>query len=156
MVAVIEVYFLGFACVAMLLCACALAWWLWQGRNRRCSECRFPLTLLGHKDEHLQESEKLEVSLGSVGFEVWACQSCGHVIKLRRRNWSTEYSKCPKCHARTNSAAEKTIEPATDYSFGKVLITENCVNCGYRREQIHVTPMIDDESWHQSRRGGDR
>ena len=144
---------IGILCILapLAVAVAALAWHLWRGRPRRCCECRFPMTLLGHDvAEHLGETEQLEVAIGSAGFEVWACQSCGHVAKLRRHSWSTEYSVCPQCSARTKSSTERTVEPATDYSFGEVLIIERCENCDYRQERTHVTPMIDDESWHRA------
>ena len=113
-----------------------------------CDECRFPMTLLDEEadDEHLADAEIVEEQLGSVNYDVWACQSCGNVLKIRRGKFFTRYSKCPGCNAKTRSETTETLEHATEYAQGRVLVTEQCANCSYQRQETRMTPVLESSS----------
>ncbi len=117
-------------------------------RPRHCKNCRYPMTLLDEvsDDAHLSDAEQKEEHLGSVDYDVWACQSCGDVMKLRYGAFFSRYSGCPECSARTRSSTTETLQAATEYSTGQVLVTEDCMHCGYHHQETRVTPRIDNSS----------
>ena len=93
-------------------------------------------------DAHLYPGEVAEEKIGSADYDVWACQSCAHVLKVRFGKLWSRYSKCPKCQSRTKSSTTKTVLAATEYSQGKVRVTETCAHCDYRQETNKRTPKI--------------
>lgn len=129
----------------------AMVWgiraWL-RGRPRDCSKCGQPMVRLGEQedDAHLEAKEKVEERIESVDYDVWACRSCGGVVKFRWDAWFSRYHRCPRCRARTRGEAKTTLRAATASSGGLVRIDEKCENCDYRNSYTRSTPTLSDSS----------
>lgn len=146
--------FIGLSIAAVPL-NIAVAYWAYRRLYRQlryCRHCRFPMTLLDpvSSDNELSSTERRQQELRSADYDVWACQSCGSVSKCRGGRFFTEYSRCPSCKSKTKSSTTETTEHATEYSHGMVLVTETCQACEFTRSEQCVTPMLDDNSFHDA------
>ena len=129
--------------------------WL-RRRPRRCDRCGSGMVRLdeARDDAHLSPAELKEESIESVDYDVWACQGCSGVTKLRYGAWFTRYAKCPKCGAKTKSDTTTTLVEATYSSGGRVRIDEHCEFCGYRNSYERTTPKKTRSSSSSSSFGG--
>jgi uncharacterized protein len=129
--------------------------WL-RRRPRRCDRCGSGMVRLdeARDDAHLSPAELKEESIESVDYDVWACQGCSGVTKLRYGAWFTRYAKCPKCGAKTKSDTTTTLVEATYSSGGRVRIDEHCEFCGYRHSYERTTPKKTRSSSSSSSFGG--
>ena len=105
-------------------------------------------------DEHLSSGEQAEERVGSVDYDVWACQSCDHLIELRYAAIFTRYRTCSGCDARTESSVTRTIRAATEHSTGLAEVTVSCAHCGRRSTHTRTIPKKPPPS--QNRSGGSR
>lgn len=101
---------------------------------RRCPRCRERMVRLSEDadDEYLAETEKTEERIGSVNYNVWLCERCGQVTKMRFAALITDYAPCPACGARTVNYVRETLRPATSVRDGLVQITESCAHCSHQ------------------------
>jgi uncharacterized protein len=111
-------------------------------RPRKCAGCSTVMVRLDESadDVHLTAAEKKEESLGSVDYDVWLCEGCGHTEKARYGAFFTQYSKCKKCSAKTLKTSSRTISAATEYSSGTAEVTEDCQHCSYRNSYTRTIP----------------
>lgn len=107
-------------------------------RPRKCEECGSPMMRFGEveDDAHLSSAERKEEEVGSVDYDVWACQSCDHLIERRYAAIFTRYRTCDGCGARTQSSVSRTIQAATEHSTGLAEVTVSCAHC--RRSSTHT------------------
>ena len=131
----------------------------WRRRHRRrCPACQRLMTRLGEADDDalLEGGQQAEERIGSVDYDVWKCEGCGHHFTLRYPKWITGYAKCPQCHNRTKSSTEKVLAAATTISSGSARVVETCAFCAFRREYTKVLPVIQssDSSSSGSSSGG--
>ncbi|MUG99587.1 TPM domain-containing protein [Scytonema sp. UIC 10036] len=115
-----------------------------------CADCQ---QLMEKVDEttlasHLSNSEKTGQNLGSVRFEGWKCPNCSQKLTnsgyhiVAQESHSSRFRKCPHCQELTVRRTEKTITPATEYTSGCQLITDECLCCSYHHEQEKVIPRL--------------
>jgi uncharacterized protein len=117
-------------------------------RPRACTQCGQQMVRLDESqdDAHLTSGQRTEESLHSVDYDVWMCQRCHHVLKLRYGALITRYARCPACNARTVSTHKTTLEYATEYSTGLVRVDEQCQHCSYHRSDTRIVPRISRSS----------
>ena len=118
----------------------------WRNGRRlfHCSYCQQPLEKLdsAHVSSHLTKPQQVASQLGSVNFEGWQCPNCKQEQKsqgIHLRAYivdSDNFPQCPNCQERTVKRIRKTIKQPTQYSFGKLLIIEECQCCNYRQEKV--------------------
>ena len=122
-------------------------------RRRRCDECGSPMVRLGEveDDAHLSSAQRKEEQIGSVDYDVWACQSCDRLIERRYSAWFSGYRTCSSCAARTESSVSRTIQAATQHSTGLAEVTVSCAHCGRTSRHTRVIPKKPKPS---DRRGG--
>lgn len=125
-------------------------------RPRTCDECGSPMMRFDEvdDDEHLSAGERKEEELGSVDYDVWACQSCDHLLELRYAAIFTRYRTCGSCGARTQSSVTRTISAATEHSTGLAEVTVSCASCGKRSTHTRVIPRKPPPSRNDSGGGG--
>ena len=97
-------------------------------------------------DALLEKGQQAEERVGSVDYDVWTCGACSHHFTLRYPKWVSGFAKCPQCHNRTKSSAEKVIEQASTTSSGRARVVEQCAFCSFRREYTKVLPRIESSS----------
>jgi uncharacterized protein len=136
-------WFLGIAGVGGV-CAVVGGRYYMRYRTRYCphSTCQNEMVLLkeDQDDQFLEDPERVEETLGSVDYDVWACLECEEVIKIRYGKLFTRYSKCPDCWYVTVHRIERTLVPATYDHGGKVRVSEDCKSCNYHRTYNYYTP----------------
>lgn len=113
-------------------------------RPRDCPRCKVSMARLGETedDAHLSRSERAEERIRSADYDVWSCQSCDHVIKLRYGTLFTSYSSCPECKAQTKHSTSRTVRHATRHRTGLERIDERCEHCSYRHSYDRVIPCL--------------
>lgn len=117
-------------------------------RPRRCPECSSRMIRLDEEadDAHLSSGEKAEERVGSVDYDIWACPSCRHTLKLRYGTWFTSYARCPGCSARTLQSSTTTLRSATTTSEGLARVDEKCAHCDYTHSQTRTIPRVEESS----------
>ena len=117
-------------------------------RNSRrpfhCSYCQQPLEKLDYSQvsSYLTKPQQVASLLGSVNFEGWQCPNCrqersSQGIHIRAYIVDSDnFPECPNCQERTVKRIRKTVKQPTQYSFGKLLIIEECQCCNYRHEDV--------------------
>jgi uncharacterized protein len=117
-------------------------------RRRRCPACQMLMTRLGEADDDalIEQGQQAEERIGSVDYDVWKCEGCGHHFTLRYPKWVSGYAQCPQCHHHTKSSTEKVIDPASTISDGSARVAETCAFCTFRREYMKVLPRIESSS----------
>ena len=98
------------------------------------------------EDLHLTESQNLEEQLKSVDYDVWRCESCGHVTVETYRSWFSGYGACPQCSFRTVEGEETITRRATRTRSGFKRIDYTCHNCGHTYSETRTIPKISDNS----------
>lgn len=111
-------------------------------RPRPCPEGHGMMRLLDEQadDALLDSGEKTEESLKSVDYDVWRCDTCGHIEKVPYKAWFSSYSACAQCKRRTVSKTETVITAATTLSAGRQRVTTHCRNCGAKTEREESIP----------------
>ncbi|MFK7990788.1 MAG: YgcG family protein [Sandaracinaceae bacterium] len=111
-------------------------------RPRKCDQCGSPMQRLDEQqdDALLSSGQQKEEEIGSVDYDVWACQSCDHVDERRYTNWLSRYRACGSCGARTRSSSSRTVRAATQYSTGLAEVTVRCAHCGRSSTHTRVIP----------------
>ena len=114
--------------------------------------------------------ERLEQSLKTYTYSLWACETADCVLhradKTRESGWGERisgvlqsmirgddtvgirrrktfypgYADCPMCRRATCRSESTTIRHATTSSTGLRLRVRNCLNCGFEDEHIQVVP----------------
>lgn len=116
----------------------------WQRyRDRFCPDCQAAMTRLDETadDQYLKPGERKEESLGSVDYDVWLCQSCGHHTTLNYDGLTSRYQKCSKCRNKTLSVKSQTLTAATYTSTGTAEVTEQCEFCDFDRTYTRTIPV---------------
>lgn len=135
--------------------SCAIGALIWLivhqvrlARTHNCPQCRRPMTKLdeAQDDAHLTPTEVAEERVGSVDHVVWLCPSCLRVDKLRRGRWTTRYSACPRCGAKTRNNVTRTLSAATTSATGLVEVREQCECCHDTRVTTRLLPILPDTS----------
>jgi uncharacterized protein len=125
-------------------------------RERTCEKCGVYMPLLDERadDAHLDEGQVVEEQIGAVDHQVHVCPKCEAVRTFQRVRWFSGYQHCDACGRRTRSSDSVTEIPATQYSTGRVRITETCANCTYSATYTRVTPMLPTPSASHGSGGG--
>ncbi len=116
--------------------------------KRKCEKCHHDMIMLDEQqdDTLLDPPEIIEEELGSVDYDVWACQNCDHVLKYRYGAFFTRYSRCPRCRYKTRSKVSRTLRSATTSRGGLVRVDEQCANCSYHNTYTYSTPRVSKSS----------
>lgn len=148
-------WFLGGGAGALVAGFAGLRRWL-RRRPRICEHCAQPRQLLDEDsdDEHLDQGQLREESLGSVDYDVWWCTSCEDAQVERYGAWFTSYSKCPSCDYKTKSESSTTLVSATYDHGGTVRVTVTCKHCSYHDTFTRSTPKLTRPSSSSSSSGG--
>ena len=135
---------LGLGSAAGIAGALGFGAFMIRRRERTCPHCRVYMPMLpeSEDDAHLNEGQQTEEALGSVDYQVHLCPSCDHSRTFRRERWFTGYSRCPSCAMRTRKTTRRTLIAATQYSGGRVEITETCGHCSYDHSYQRSTPAL--------------
>lgn len=96
-------------------------------------------------DTHLTSGEKVEERVGSVDYDIWACQ-CGQTLKLRYGAFFTGYAKCKGCQAKTLQVTTTTLVSATTSSEGRARVDERCAHCSYTHSYERSIPRVQQRS----------
>ena len=91
-------------------------------------------------DAHLQPAQRLEESLGSVDYDVWACSACTFVDTKRYGAWFTRYARCRQCQTVALEREQTTLVAATYSHGGRVRVDERCQHCGHHHTYERTTP----------------
>ena len=91
-------------------------------------------------DEHLDEGQRLEERLKSVDYDVWRCETCGHVTIETYKSWFSGYGACPSCRYRTLDGDETVLVSATTSRTGKKRIDYSCRHCGHAYSETRTIP----------------
>jgi uncharacterized protein len=97
-------------------------------------------------DAHLTSGETAEESVGSVDYDVWACPSCRHTLKLSYGALFTSYGRCGGCQAKTLKSETTTITSATTTSEGLARVDERCAHCSYTNSYTRTIPRVQESS----------
>ncbi|MEZ4234678.1 MAG: TPM domain-containing protein [Myxococcota bacterium] len=126
--------------VALFVVAVRRSW----RQARTCEKCGLFMPLLDEaaEDAHLDDGQQAEERLGSVDWQVHQCTACGEVRLFPHQAWFSGYSSCPKCSYRTLKATTVTEVAATQYSGGRVRVTEDCRHCDFHRTSTRATPRL--------------
>lgn len=138
---------LGGVIVAVL----GLIWyWYARSRKRRCPSCRVDMWRLdgGAEDKYLNDGQKLEKSLGSVDYQVWQCPKCGDHYLQGRPRWLSSFAGCHTCGYRAMKVSELITVHPTEYSPGEKQIDKECYQCGFRRCDTVILPMLPPSTVH--------
>lgn len=111
-------------------------------RPRKCRRCAVNMHRLGEKadDAHLSDGERAEERVGSVDYDIWACGTCGEVLKTRWGAIFTGYSRCRGCSWKTMRTSSRTLQAATEYSTGLAEVTETCEHCSFHHVSTRTIP----------------
>jgi uncharacterized protein len=112
-------------------------------RTRRCPKCNAKMIRLDEAadDAHLNEQERTEERIGSLDYDLWACEPCGEVTKLQYSRFFSGYSQCPQCGAKTRNKTSSTLVAATYTHGGTVQVDEHCAHCSYHSTSTYNTPQ---------------
>lgn len=117
-----------------------------QIRNRpvKCPKCNHDMQLLSEEeeDQFLSDTQITEEKIKSIDYDVWECPDCKDQIIYKFINYSSSYSKCPRCGARTFSTTDKVLKAATEYSTGSGLHISTCAHCRHRVEVPYTIPRV--------------
>jgi uncharacterized protein len=113
-------------------------------RPRSCGTCGRARVLLDEEadDAHLDPGQQAEEQLQSVDYDVWWCRPCNDALVLRRGRWFSRRTRCSKCGYKTAASSTLTLEAATEYSEGRVQVTETCAHCHEVWTYTHSTPRV--------------
>jgi uncharacterized protein len=102
-------------------------------RSRKCRACGRKMVRLDEAadDQHLDAGERKEEQLGSVDYDVWLCEACKLIIKVRYGKVFTSFKKCPKCSYKTLKSTSTVTSSPTYTSTGTRRIDEHCAQCSY-------------------------
>jgi uncharacterized protein len=134
--------------------------WLIRSRRRRkvrsCPNGHGPMQRLPDDmdDDFLSGGEATEERLGSIDYDVWRCESCGHHEAIPWPAFFTKYSKCGSCGRRTLSEEKAELKAATHTSTGLLQVTRKCEHCGKVSRSTREIPMLTHSSSGGSSFGG--
>jgi uncharacterized protein len=94
-------------------------------------------------DAALDLGQRTEEHVGSVDYDVWACQVCAERLVIPYKRWSS-YEGCPRCGYRTVKRESRTLRAATTVSEGAEEIRLACANahCGWRDVTRRTLPRL--------------
>ncbi|MDA5092974.1 TPM domain-containing protein [Aliiroseovarius sp. KMU-50] len=117
-------------------------------RPRRCPNDRTWMIWLSEKDDdgYLIRGQLEEERLKSVDYDVWLCPACDNAHVIRRRNWFTSYSRCPRCDYHTLKTETTTLESPTTSSSGKARDDYTCFQCDESWSATRTLPRISKSS----------
>lgn len=141
-----------------------------------CEKCRQPMVKLDDQMiiNSLNKHQKTAVTIGSVAFEGWQCESClnsspefndldqedveyqaKHTKKkkfkeqpfhLRRYVLSSYWQMCPVGKELTVKQSSDVSVYPTRYSTGLEIVSQVCQCCNYHNEQHHILPVLPSPS----------
>jgi uncharacterized protein len=115
----------------------------WRHHKRKCAKCGRHMRRLDESadDAMLVAGARLEEQLGSVDYDVWACD-CGETKVIPWRAIFTKYSECPHCSRRAASKERAIIRAATTASTGLAEDRYHCKACNSDWIQQIILPQI--------------
>lgn len=105
-------------------------------------------------DAHLELGQQTEERLSSVDYDVYRCDSCGHVEIEAWKNWFRRLKLCPSCGYRTLNSNTTVTEHATTTSTGRRRVDYNCANCSHSYTEYQTIPRKSDSNSRSSFSGG--
>lgn len=131
----------GFAAAGI---AFLLGLYRWQARRRPrgCPKCRMPMRRLSEGAEValLDPGDRHEEGIGSVDYDVWVCDRCGHVAKLPFARWFSGYKRCPECGRKALKTSTSVLQAATEATPGRERVEERCTFCDHVHTYERVIP----------------
>jgi uncharacterized protein len=124
--------------------------WYMRSRRQRCFRCRVRMIRLdgGSENQHLDDGQKVENSLGSVDYRVWQCPTCGHHELMAQTRRLSSFGNCRSCGYRTLKVSELITVHPTDVTPGEKQIDETCYHCEYRNLGTIILPMLPPQTDH--------
>jgi len=118
-----------------------------RNRPRQCRQCGTMMARMDEAadDKHLTSGEKAEERVGSVDYDIWACQ-CGQTMKLRYGSMFSGYGTCEGCQAKTLKVTTTTLVSATTSSEGRARVDESCAHCKYSHSYERSIPRVQERS----------
>lgn len=125
-------------------------------KDRTCHTCKKKMQMLPEEqdDKHLSAGQLMEEKLGSVDWQYYYCDTCGHHKILRVNRWFSGYQACRKCGFRTTQVSETVLSAATYSSSGSARVTEHCKHCGNRHVYHKTLPQLQRSSSSSGGGGG--
>lgn len=113
-------------------------------RPKRCPMGHGPMRRLSESQDNafLEKEAVLEEQLGSMDYDVWACNTCDERLVVTKRKWFSSYESCPVCKRRTVSVKTKQLVAATYSSQGEREVTKTCKNCPWTRTVKEAIPQL--------------
>ncbi|MDH5529040.1 MAG: TPM domain-containing protein [Paracoccaceae bacterium] len=92
------------------------------------------------EDPFLKPGQITEERVGSVDYDVWRCQNCGHVKIEAYKAMFNSFGACNSCGYRTLHGETTVLASATYHSTGRERVDYHCQNCDDRRQVFRVIP----------------
>ncbi len=115
--------------------------------KRDCPNCGHRMDLVDeeHDNDYLTPAQDTEEKIDSIDYDVWHCPNCQEVEVLPYINRETNYTVCPRCHARAMSLVNRVIlRQPTVRTEGEGADIYVCRNCGNRTDRKFKIPRKTD------------
>ena len=121
----------------------------------RCSNKMLRLTERPALNAYLTPAQQTEESIGSIDYDVWHCNQCGHTEALAFNRLLSKYTVCPHCQAKTFYLAEDRInKKASSFAQGQGERIFSCMNCRKMQSTLYIIPRITSSPSRSSSWGG--
>jgi uncharacterized protein len=126
-----------------------------RNRPRKCPKCGRMMHRLDERadDAKLEPGQVVEEKIGSVDYDVWACE-CGETTVIPYNRLFTRYRECRECHRRAASSTRTVLMPPTTISSGTAEDRYTCKACGATWTETVILPQLPTPSSSSSGGGG--
>lgn len=111
-----------------------------------CPKCGRVMHVLSEaeEDRYLDLIKQSEERVGSIDYDVWLCDNCGHTLVLPYEDTNASaYTRCPQCSGRTyRMVAEKIVTSPLPGCAGRGVRIYRCSHCGLERRVSFVIPAL--------------
>lgn len=103
-----------------------------------CSNCGARMNLVDevHDNDYLTPAQDTEERINSIDYDVWLCPDCGETEILPYVQRSSDYTECPRCHARAcRMVSDRVMRRPTVSTEGIGVRTYQCAHCHHSYHQ---------------------